>query len=239
MKELQGTWYVTSFELEGNPMNPPGDARVVVDGDRFESLNMGDVYEGKLKIDASKKPMTLDMTFTAGPEKGNVNRGIFELLVDGWRLCLNTQGKARPKKFATTPGSGVALETLSRTRPAVAALGEARATAATGEQWVMASHIANGKPLEESYLQHGKRVVNGDEVTVTMAGQVLVQAKFTMTGGKIDYQRKDGKQQHGIYQESGDLLTVNFAAPGKPRPTALTSVKGGGHTLTVWKKVKA
>jgi uncharacterized protein (TIGR03067 family) len=223
MKELQGTWYVIS---------PPGNARVMVKGNRFESLGMGAVYQGTFTVDASAKPMTIDMTFTAGPEKGNVNHGIFELKGDTWRLCLNTLGKARPKKFAAA-GSGNALQTLSRSPAARAA-----SAPAAGDEWVMVSHIANGKPLEENYLPYGKRVVNGNEVTITMAGQVLVKAQFTIDGSKIDYLLKGGKKQLGIYQENGETITVNFAAPGKPRPTAFESTKSNGYTLTVWKRIK-
>ena len=229
MRELQGTWYVTS--------PPAGDARVVIKGNRFESLGMGAVYQGTFKVDTSVKPMTIDMTFTAGPEKGNVNYGIFELKGDTWRLCLNTLGKARPKRFTAT-GSGDALQTLSRSAAAPTPASPTPAGAATGDEWVMVSHVSSGKPLEENYLQYGKRVVKGNEVTVTMAGQVMVKAQFTMDGSKIDYTLKNGEEQHGIYELEGDILTVNFAAPGKPRPTDFTSSKGNGHTLTVWKRIQ-
>jgi uncharacterized protein (TIGR03067 family) len=217
MKELQGTWYAS------------GDARVVVKGNQFESLGMGAVYQGTFTVDTSVKPHTIDMTFTAGPEKGNLNYGIFEVKGDTWRLCLNTLGKTRPKKFAAN-GSGASLQTFSRsTIPA-------SAVPAGGEQWAMVSHIANGKPLEANYLPYGKRIVNDDEVTVTMGGTVQVKARLTMSGSNIDYKLKNGKEQHGIFNQSGDLLTVNFAAPGKPRPTTFEAAKDS--TLTVWKKIK-
>src|SRR5207302_1805644 len=113
LKQLQGTWNVVTLEIEGRPM-PSVGAQIVVKGERFKSLGMGDIYEGKLVVDGK----TLDMKFTAGPEKGNTNHGIFEMTDDGWRLCLQMAGKDRPKQFATKPGTGLALETFERAKPA-------------------------------------------------------------------------------------------------------------------------
>src|SRR5438445_7893760 len=89
-------------------------ARIVIQGDRFSSTGMGATYEGTFGVDATKAPRTIDMKFTSGPEKGNTNFGIYELDQSAWRLCLATRGTERPKKFATQPGSGIALEILRR-----------------------------------------------------------------------------------------------------------------------------
>ena len=113
LNKLQGTWNVVALEVEGRP-TPSAGAQIVVEVDRFTSLGMGATYEGKLAVDASKTPCTIDMKFTAGPEKGNTNRGIFEFQDGKWRLCLQMTGKGRPKEFATKPGSGLALEILER-----------------------------------------------------------------------------------------------------------------------------
>src|ERR1022692_4820542 len=66
---LEGTWYVVALEVDGQPMPAGmlGAARIVVEGDRFQSLGMGAVYEGKMKLDPSANPKTFDLTFTAGP----------------------------------------------------------------------------------------------------------------------------------------------------------------------------
>jgi uncharacterized protein (TIGR03067 family) len=113
LEDLQGTWMVESLEVDGQSL-PPGDAQVVVEGDGFTTSGMGAAYQGTLRVDASKTPFALDMVFTAGPESGNTNRGIFEVAGDVWKLCLNMTGGERPAEFATAPGSGTALETLRR-----------------------------------------------------------------------------------------------------------------------------
>src|SRR5438552_3529927 len=114
LDKLQGSWNVTSLEVDGQKMPAPGGARILICGTRFQSLGMGAVYEGTVEVDGKKKPKTFDMIFTAGPEKGNRSLGIYELKGDDWKICLTVTGKKRPAKFATTPGSGCALETLTR-----------------------------------------------------------------------------------------------------------------------------
>jgi len=47
-------------------------------------------------------------------EKGNTNPGIYELDADTWKICIATRGAVRPSSFASSPGSGFALETLMR-----------------------------------------------------------------------------------------------------------------------------
>jgi uncharacterized protein (TIGR03067 family) len=92
-----------------------GDARLVITGNRFESLGMGGVYEGVLRLDETTQPRQLDMTFDAGPEKGNTNLCIYEIRNHRLRLCISTQGATRPTDFISTAGSGIAVEILRRT----------------------------------------------------------------------------------------------------------------------------
>ncbi len=107
LAELQGAWAVATLEIDGRTM-PAGAAKIVVKGDRFTSSGMGATYRGTMRVNTASTPYTLDMVFTAGPEKGNVNRGIYEVGGDGWKLCLNMTGGVRPDEFATRPGSGLA-----------------------------------------------------------------------------------------------------------------------------------
>jgi uncharacterized protein (TIGR03067 family) len=113
---LQGPWAITSLEIDGKPLAPHdfAAARIVVEGDRFTTVGMGAAYSGTLKLDPTASPRAIDMKFEDGPEKGNINLGIYEIEQDDWKLCLATRGSVRPKTFATAPGTGFALETLER-----------------------------------------------------------------------------------------------------------------------------
>src|SRR5258705_1875149 len=108
--KLQGAWNIVALEMDGRSMGTLGASRIVVQGDRFTTLSMGATYEGVVELDEASTPKTLDMTFTAGPEKGNTSLGIYELDGDTWRICLTVTGTRRPGTFATNPGSGLALE---------------------------------------------------------------------------------------------------------------------------------
>src|SRR5262245_24922310 len=107
LKLLQGTWSVTSLEVEGQPMADAmlANAEIVVKGQRFTSRGMGAVYRGKLKLDPSASPPQLDMKFDEGPEKGNTNFGIYKLEENIWKLCIATRGKVRPSGFVSSPGT--------------------------------------------------------------------------------------------------------------------------------------
>lgn len=116
LDRLQGNWRIKSLILDGAAMSAGriGDARVVVAGDHFQSLGMGSTYVGLLRLDLSRRPKSFSIKFTRGPEKGNVNHGIYELKRGRWKLCIATKGGPAPHDFVSEPGSGFAIEILER-----------------------------------------------------------------------------------------------------------------------------
>jgi uncharacterized protein (TIGR03067 family) len=115
---LQGSWQIESLTMDGRAIaDGYGEARLLITGNRFESLGMEGVYEGVIRLDETTQPRGLDMTFNAGPEKGNTNFCIYEIRNHRLRLCIATRGSTRPTDFISRPGSGVAVEVLRRTAP--------------------------------------------------------------------------------------------------------------------------
>ena len=116
LEKLQGTWSVTHLELNGTTLPPAtyADAKIILTADKFKSLSMGAIYEGRIELDPAKNPKTLKMIFTEGPERGNTNFGIYDLNADTWKLCLSITGGPAPNSFTTTPSSGCALQILTR-----------------------------------------------------------------------------------------------------------------------------
>jgi uncharacterized protein (TIGR03067 family) len=116
LDRLQGSWRVKTLIVDGAALSAGmiGAARVVIDGDRFQSLGMGAAFEGLMRVDVSRKPKSFSIKFTRGPEKGNVNHGIYELRGDRWKLCIATKGGPAPHDFVSEPGSGFAIEILER-----------------------------------------------------------------------------------------------------------------------------
>jgi uncharacterized protein (TIGR03067 family) len=257
---LQGTWTVTALEVEGQKMPDAmlANARIVVKGNRFANSGMGAVFKGTLELDATTSPHQLDMKFDAGPEKGNINPGIYELDGDTWRLCLATRGTVRPSCFASNPGSGFALESLTRGDAHVVAKAKARASKkvaptspkSTPEtefegEWHMISGIMDGHPMDKSLVKWIRRVTQGNQTTVYAGPQEMMRIEFTSDSSKspktIDYLNitgsNKGKTQHGIYEFEGALLKICISAPDTPRPSQFQSAPGDNRMLTVWKRV--
>lgn len=254
LDSLQGTWSVTALEMDGQsmPADMMGNARITIQGKRFTSTGMGAPYGGTLEINGSSGPRQLDMKFDSGPEKGNINRGIYELNGDTWKICLATRGEARPSAFVSPPGSGFALETLTRGEaapPNVRASKKVRPEAQAGApatefegEWSLVSAVMDGKPMDQSAVKWVKRVTRGRLTTVYAGPQVMLEVEFThdpaQTPKAIDYLNtagsNKGKKQAGIYEFEGDVLRFCVAAPGAARPGDFTP--GKGLTLTVWKR---
>lgn len=253
LEKLQGAWAVRSLEVEGQlmPESMTDGAQIVIKGKRFTSTGMGATYEGSLELNPTSKPAQLDLKFDAGPEKGAVNLGIYKFQGENWTLCLATRGDARPSKFASTPGSGFALEVLARSgsvrvakrQKTIPAKNAGPATELEGN-WQMVSGVMDGAAMQPSDVQWVRRVMTGNETKVTAGPQTMLQAAFThdptQSPKTIDYVitagANKGKTQLGIYELEGDLLKICMAAPSQARATSFESTKGDKRTFTVWKR---
>lgn len=220
LERLQGTWSIVTLEMDGRDL-PLAGGRIVLQGERFTTMAMGATYQGRIELDVTRTPKRFDLLFDAGPEKGTRSLGIYELDGDRWRICLTLAGKAdRPEKFATEPGSGLALETLERETPAAgrprskragkqASPDAAGAPEATGVssggsgtpeelkgEWSMVSGSMAGTPFEPMFLRSAKRMATEKEITVLMGKQLLMRVKVTAdptkTPKSLDYYHTEG-----------------------------------------------
>jgi uncharacterized protein (TIGR03067 family) len=201
---LQGEWYITAFELDGQAMPEAtfAEAKVVVADDRFKSLGMGAKYEGTFALDPSKKPKAFDLHITTGHAAGTRNLGIYRLGKDGWTLCLATRGGRRPRAFTTKPDSGLALQTFARlaagraggrtkassrrVRLAKAAAPVAEETHAPGPpteiegEWQMVGAVFNGREMPESMMEWCRRTTRGDVTKIVAGTNLMLEARFTL-----------------------------------------------------------
>jgi uncharacterized protein (TIGR03067 family) len=250
---LQGVWTLQSIELDGQAMPPAGG--IEIRGNRFRSIGMGAEYSGTVELDEAAKPKRFDLIFSAGPEAGNRNRGIYSLAGDTWKLCLNMTGKSRPRAFAARPGSGNALEVFIR--GAVAALSASSTSHGTATarqrttvhesppdpaligEWDMLSAAQSGHSLDAAMVKTGWRATTAAHTTTYFGNQVFRSADYTadptQTPKTIDLHSK-GKTELGIYEVVGDTMRVCFAAPGMPRPTDYETHPGDGRTFAAWKR---
>jgi uncharacterized protein (TIGR03067 family) len=204
LRALEGEWRVARLEIDGAAvsLDVTGDSRILIDGDRFRTESAHATYEGIFTVDVEASPPHIDIEFVDGPEAGNWSYGIFKLDGDELMLCLGLVGSSRPEAFATSAGSGHALEHLRRAsaaRPADVTGGTPPPPASTpivesedaaafdaaltplmqrlqGE-WTAVELVNDGKPLPENWLPMGSRTMTGNEVKVVFGGQTMVHAK--------------------------------------------------------------
>ena len=104
---LQGTWVVSSINGQTIPDGAP-PLTLTFTGDKYYQTLGADVNErGSFKVDASKKPMTIDLIITEGDDAGKTQLGIIEVTGDTVRANLDTPGAGqRPTDF-TAKDAGV------------------------------------------------------------------------------------------------------------------------------------
>jgi uncharacterized protein (TIGR03067 family) len=100
--KLKGTWNVVSIE-EGGKLLPEDEIQVdamIFTGDAVSYLRKNETTGGTYKIDASQKPAQIDLVRTEGPDKGVVQKAIFQIDGDTLKIARNRKnGEVRPKSF--------------------------------------------------------------------------------------------------------------------------------------------
>lgn len=268
LRSMEGTWAYRSLEVDGNamPLSMLSKSFVLIDGDRFRVESPEATYEGIFTIDVEQAPHRIDIDFVEGPEAGNRCEGLFNLDGDRFTICLGLVGAARPECFATTPGSGHALEELTRVTharpsgvdggtpvapdPTPTTHAEEFKTVVTPTlqklhgEWLPLELITSGKLLEPSYLPFGLRIQTGAETKIVFGGQTMVHAKIrcneAATPIEIDYFNLVGKAKgsisFGLFRWDGEEAVFCMGAPGASRPSVFSSDASNGCTLSRWRR---
>lgn len=100
--------------------------------------------------------------------------------------------------------------------------------------WVAESYEYNGKPVGEAVLRRTRVVFEGDTLELIETAEVGELVTFVLREDadpkQIDLRiargPDAGKLALGIYRLDRDILRLCWAAPGKPRPTAFTTLNG-------------
>ena len=118
LQAFEGTWRLSSREENGKKFSEVEikDVIATIDGSGKVSVRRGDkvINKGTVKLDPTKKPKTIDVTYTAGERKGQAVLGIYEIEGDAFRLCVARPGDERPAEFSTKDGSGRTLVAYQR-----------------------------------------------------------------------------------------------------------------------------
>jgi uncharacterized protein (TIGR03067 family) len=122
LAKLEGTWQVESFVVVGKDFFADGSQpkfHFVVGKDGEATLDENDflkkLYEKyTFKVDPSTTPKCVDVTVTAGSQKGVKIEGIYELKGDELRVCAKAGGNERPAELKSPEGTEVVLFVLKR-----------------------------------------------------------------------------------------------------------------------------
>ena len=83
---------------------------LITDHDIFRfpaDAGVGTAPQGRFTINPTTKPKQVDSLSEAGPNKGKVTRGIYEIIdANNKRACWGQPDGPRPTDFTSAPGSG-------------------------------------------------------------------------------------------------------------------------------------
>jgi uncharacterized protein (TIGR03067 family) len=116
-EKLAGAWRVTAVHVNGMilPSKQVPDLQLTFKNGRFTArLGKDKPQEGTYKLDPSKKPRTIDLERTSGPDKGKKQVGIYELTGNTLRICACEADNDRPTDFDTNDKPGYTVLILKR-----------------------------------------------------------------------------------------------------------------------------
>jgi uncharacterized protein (TIGR03067 family) len=117
-KKLNGTWKIEQAELNGTkwPDALTQQFTLVLENEKYQLLSKSPTDEGTAKLDASKKPKTMEIKGVKGPNQGKTFLAIYEVDKDTLKICYDLSGKAYPTEFTSPANSGRFLVTYKRSK---------------------------------------------------------------------------------------------------------------------------
>jgi uncharacterized protein (TIGR03067 family) len=117
-KMLEGTWQLVEGQIAGNqfPAEAAKGIKLTLSPGKYvvaaESKD-----EGTVKYLPDTSPKAMEVTGTAGPNKGKTYPAIYELKGDTLTICYDLSGKARPTEFTSKTGTKLFLATYKKVKP--------------------------------------------------------------------------------------------------------------------------
>jgi uncharacterized protein (TIGR03067 family) len=247
---LQGGWSAFLVFINGKAV-PADEARtgeLTIEDDQYRARLGARATTATIKVDPSRSPRHIDLTYTEGELKGKTVKGIYKIAGDVLTICRGlTEKDARPSDFAAPVNSGLLLVTWKRSKTFVSARAKAideELKKFTGN-WRFVSEEFDGEKLPDEVFQKDTLILKGKQFASFVAGR-LVHGEI-----KIDPLAKPktidiifnegpgkGHSQKGIYELDGDTQKFCIALPDKPRPTDFVSKPDSGHILQVLQREK-
>lgn len=116
-QKLQGAWKAVSVEDGGKkrPDDHIKDWVLLIEGERMTAKDRDETLDqSTFKLDPSKKPAAIAITYTSGPDKGKTLHGIYAVEGDALKICVAFDEKETPKEFVSKQGTDQTLVVLKR-----------------------------------------------------------------------------------------------------------------------------
>jgi uncharacterized protein (TIGR03067 family) len=114
-KKLAGTWNVEAATFNGNDATATFKTAVLTIEEGKYKLVFGGTDAGTLKIDPEKKPKSMTIEGTEGPNKGKTIPAIYEIDGDTLKICYALGGaKEAPSELKSTAENKTLLMTYKR-----------------------------------------------------------------------------------------------------------------------------
>ena len=117
---LQGTWKVTASISKGEKAGADEikDLYLIFRGDAILVREDGKAQENFFfNLDPAKKVKEIDLILKIGPQKGRIDRGIYEIDGATLRICIQSnKDSPRPGEFRSPANSDLWLVTLQRSK---------------------------------------------------------------------------------------------------------------------------
>jgi uncharacterized protein (TIGR03067 family) len=115
LASLQGKWVINSLNGQSAPEGGM-EISLTFTGDKYAQTMNGEVNErGTIKLDASKKPMTIDLIITEGSDAGKTQLGVIQVTGDKLTANLDMPGAGqRPADLAPREGSLLFVATKAK-----------------------------------------------------------------------------------------------------------------------------
>ena len=212
----------------------------------------GEEWKAKLKIDASRRPKAIDVTYESGPFKGETCLGMYEWGgIDGKSLMIAIQDPGsrapRPKEIGMSGSSQTSLIFLRPTAETDAA----NELASLQGKWTLRNYDTAGWPLPGG--KGPDSTGNGSELRWTIRGRDItwidaegreIHATFTLDSStspkrldlKFDTGPHRGVTCQGIYRRGDvdeNILWICLADPDSAgeRPTSFSYKRDAGRSF--------
>ncbi|MCI0640818.1 MAG: TIGR03067 domain-containing protein [Gemmataceae bacterium] len=118
LKLMQGTWLTEFVESNGKPANDKEKLvkfKITFQANKYILyFNDKEFTKGTFKLDAGKKPSSIDATPSDGPFKDKVQPGVYKFEGETMFINFGKPDSPRPEDFKTKPGTDQVLQRYVR-----------------------------------------------------------------------------------------------------------------------------